>query len=285
LLSIPRDLWVDIPGHGVYSGWNRINAAFNTGPSVLVQTIEDNLKIPIDHYAAVNFAGFANMVNALGGIYLDFRDPVYDQYSGLNIETRGCQLINGSQALALVRSRHLYYYAGTGPAPAYPEYNWSYDGLSDFSRIRRQDAFFRAVINRAKSEVGITNVLSLLNFLRAVASNLTVDTAFRGNLRSLAFEFRNANTKDLHTEVLPTYGLTVNGNEVLGEAQPYGSQMITRLLESGSTAPRHHGTATSQPGHGGAPAATTTTSTPSGSVVFDTPTADPEPWNPVPCHS
>ena len=68
VLSIPRDLWVNIPGDvpGI-SGMNRINAAFNSGPDLLIETIEQDLGIPINHYMSVDFPGFSGMVDALGG--------------------------------------------------------------------------------------------------------------------------------------------------------------------------------------------------------------------------
>ena len=110
VLSIPRDLWVDIPGNTPnISGMNRINAAYNSGPDLLVQTIEQVLGIPINHYASVGFDGFSGMVNALGGITMDFPTAVKDQYTGLDVTQTGCQVVNGTTALQLVRSRHLYY--------------------------------------------------------------------------------------------------------------------------------------------------------------------------------
>ena len=134
VLSIPRDLWVDIPGNvGGISGMNRINAAFNSGPDLLVQTIEQDLGIKINHYASVSFPGFSGMVNALGGITMDFPTAVKDAYTGLRVTQTGCQVVNGTVALQLVRSRHMYYMNSDG--------NWEYDGLSDFSRIQRQDQF------------------------------------------------------------------------------------------------------------------------------------------------
>ena len=106
ILSIPRDLWVDIP---------------------------------VNHYVAVDFPGFQGMVDALGGITMDFPTEVKDQFSGLHITTPGCQVVNGATALELVRARHLYYMQ---------DGYWNYDGQSDFSRIQRQDAFFRAVLDK-----------------------------------------------------------------------------------------------------------------------------------------
>ena len=105
MLSIPRDLWVDIPGNDSnISGMNRINAAYDSGPDLLIQTIEQDLDIPINHYMAVDFPGLTGMVNALGGVTMSFPTPVKDQYTGLNISTVGCQVVNGTTALELVRS-------------------------------------------------------------------------------------------------------------------------------------------------------------------------------------
>ena len=115
MLSIPRDTWVTIPGNVQYiSGQNRINAAFNSGPSLLVQTILQDFHIPINYFVEVNFPGLESMVNAIGGIHLDFKDPLRDRengqnMTGLRILTTGCQVVNGTQALALVRSRNLQY--------------------------------------------------------------------------------------------------------------------------------------------------------------------------------
>jgi LCP family protein required for cell wall assembly len=226
LMSIPRDLWVDIPGDesGV-SGYNRINAAFNNGPDLLIQTIETDLGIPINYYAEVGFPGFASIVNALGGIYMNFPDKVYDDYSQLKITQTGCQLINGSQALALVRSRHLYY------LPAGDNY-YQYDGESDFSRIQRQDAFFRAVITRAHEQV--TNPLALNSFVGAATSDITVDPTLKSQLLSLAEHFSTASVNSLQTETLPTTETQNSAGDVLDEAQPYDDQMIEQFLNFGS---------------------------------------------------
>ena len=86
---------------------NRINAAFNNGPDLLIQTIEQDLHIPVNHYVSVNFDGFQGMVDALGGITMNFPTEVKDSYSGLDVSQTGCQLVPGPTALELVRARHL----------------------------------------------------------------------------------------------------------------------------------------------------------------------------------
>lgn len=275
ILSIPRDVWVDIPGNvaGV-SGQNRINAAFDSGPDLLIQTIEQQLGIPINHFAEVDFPGFQGMVDALGGINLDFPVPVKDAYSGLRVTTTGCQLVDGAQALALVRSRHLYYYENG---------QWNYDGLSDFSRIRRQDVFFRAMLDKVNAS--LTNPLAINAFIGAAVHNLTIDsTLTAGGLFSLANTFRGLSQGDLHTETLPTIPFTTPGGaDVLQVAQPYASQMISQFLAAGT--PQQTTTTTSAPvqtpgaASPSVPSPTTSTTIPS-SVVTNT---QPEPWNPVPC--
>ncbi len=242
VLSIPRDLWVNIPGDVTdISGMNRINAAFNSGPDLLIQTIEEDLGIPINHYVAVGFPGFSGMVNALGGITMDFPTPVKDQYTGLDVTTTGCQTVNGTVALQLVRSRHLYYMDQYG--------NWDYDGQSDFSRIQRQDAFFRAVLAKVNT-LSLTNPLAVNSFVSAAVGNLTIDdTLNEGDLLHLAEQFKGLPSSHFITETLPTTAyVTSGGADVLQEAQPWADEMINTFKQLGLPTPK--------------PAPTTTTTVP-----------------------
>ena len=254
VLSIPRDLWVDIPGNtsGI-SGYNRINAAYDSGPDLLVQTVEHDLGIPINHYMAVDFPGFSGMVNALGGITMDFPTEVKDQYTGLDVTSTGCQVVNGTTALQLVRSRHLAYTNANG--------YWNYDGLSDFSRIQRQDAFFRAVLDKVH-QVGL-NPFTINAFIGAAVSNLTIDdTLTKGDLLAIVQAFRNLSSSHLMTETLPTVSYTSDGGAAaLKEAQPYADAMITAFNQIGTLpAPAHRTTSTTT---------TTTTTIPHGQVAVD----------------
>jgi LCP family protein required for cell wall assembly len=230
VLSIPRDLWVDIPGDTTgISGMNRINAAFNSGPDLLIQTIEQDLSIPINHYASVDFPGFSGMVSALGGVTMDFPTAVKDQYSGLDVTTTGCQVVSGTTALELVRSRHLYYKNAEG--------DWEYDGQSDFSRIQRQDAFFRAVL--AKLSATGLDPLTINAFLGAAVTNLTIDdTLTKSDLFNLAQVFKGLPSSHLITETLPTTSFVTDGGaDVLQEAQPYAQNMISAFNAIGTTPP------------------------------------------------
>lgn len=227
MLSIPRDTIVDIPGNTPgASGENRINVAFDHGPSLLVATIQKDFGIPINHYVEVNFQGFSGIVDALGGIYLDFSTPVKDKMSGLDITKKGCQRLDGAQALSLVRSRDEYYLASDG--------SWSYDGMGDWSRIRRQDAFFRAVLDRAHS--GFTNPVTLNSFIGATVHDVTIDdTLSESALFDLATQFHGVGQGSLTTEVLPTKPQVLNGADVLEPAQPFDSQMIAKFLAFGTS--------------------------------------------------
>jgi LCP family protein required for cell wall assembly len=219
VISIPRDLWVNIPGNisGV-SGMNRINAAFDSGPDLLIQTIEQDLNIPINFYMSVNFPGFSSMVDALGGVDMSFPTAIKDAYTGLDVTTLGCQNINGVTSLQLVRARHLYYMDSYG--------DWVSDGQSDFSRIQRQDAFFRAVL--AKVNIEDTNPLALNGFISAAVGNITIsDTLSKSDLFHIATEFKGLQSSHLITQTLPTTEFVTDGGaDVLLAAQPYADQQI-----------------------------------------------------------
>ena len=179
VLSIPRDTVVTVAGDTNEIGkYNRINATYNSGPDQLVQTIEANFGIPIEHVVQVDFAGLRGAVDAIGGIHVDFPYPAKDAYTGLNVTQTGCQLLNGGYSLALARSRHYQYYRNG---------YWQYDGTSDFGRIQRQNAFLKAVINQAETKY---NPLTLNAFVGSVVQGVTVDSTFTvSDLISLARSF------------------------------------------------------------------------------------------------
>jgi LCP family protein required for cell wall assembly len=238
MLSIPRDTWVTIPGNVEYiSGQNRINAAFNSGPSLLVQTILQDFHIPINYFVEVNFPGLQNMVNAIGGIRLNFKDPLRDREyvngqatnpTGLRILKTGCQVVNGTQALALVRSRNLQYeIKGV----------WYNDYGSDFTRIRNQQAFFRAVIRQLNAE--ITNPVAVTGFINAAVHDLTIDqTLSEGTMFDLATEFHNFPSGSLKAVTFPTVGpyITSGGADVLLPAAAADDVVIKNFLAFGTTA-------------------------------------------------
>jgi anionic cell wall polymer biosynthesis LytR-Cps2A-Psr (LCP) family protein len=209
VLSFPRDLWVSIPGHGM----NKINAAFEGGingggPQLTANTVTALTGIPIDHYLYVDLQGFQDVVNKLGGVdmcipaynvntpglvqaptatggetqvYVDEDAHIVDLFTGLDI-LPGCQSLDGTKALAYVRSRHL---------PC--------DLIPDFARIGRQQQFMRSVINQMLQPAQLARALGLVG---PVLASLHRDRGFTpsdlvylvGQLRGLstgAVEFRS----------------------------------------------------------------------------------------------
>lgn len=101
LVSLPRDSYLAIPGHGK----NKLNAAFAFGgPSLLVQTVEQATNVHIDHFAQIGFAGFAGVVDAIGGVDMCVDKAMKDPKAGIDLQP-GCQTLDGPKALGYVRTR------------------------------------------------------------------------------------------------------------------------------------------------------------------------------------
>ena len=106
LLSIPRDLFIP---NARSSGANKVDAGLSEGLTQVVAAVEEDFGIPIQHAVSLNFDQFANIVDSLGGINLSFPDSVFDAESGLNVQAAACVHLDGTQALQVVRARHLQY--------------------------------------------------------------------------------------------------------------------------------------------------------------------------------
>ncbi|HYA69028.1 MAG TPA: LCP family protein, partial [Acidimicrobiales bacterium] len=197
ILDIPRDTLVTMSGTPSSEGTiNRINVPFGTSADALVQTIQNTFGIPITHYVEIDFFGFEGAVDSIGGVYLDFPYPAKDAYTGLDVTQPGCQLLDGSSALAVARSRHYEYFE---------DGYWHYDPTSDFGRIERQDAFLRALINRAESQY---NPFTLNAFLGSVVHDVTIDNTFSlPTLLSLSQRYHAFSSSDLRSYTLPTYSV------------------------------------------------------------------------------
>lgn len=201
LLSIPRDLLIPIADLGRQ---DKINAAFSGGPGRVAKTIEQNFGIPINHYLLIDFNGFKNIVDALGGIRVDFPFPSRDMdnqghnLSGLDIRRVGCQRLNGTQALALARSRDFSYLR---------DGRWHWDPNGDLGRVRRQQAFLQGVLKKGLSQ-GLTNPLKANGFIGAVVGDLTKDKGMKiSEIVSTAARFRSFSPSALETYTVPTQAL------------------------------------------------------------------------------
>ena len=283
IVSIPRDTVVTMlpPDSEQFGTYNRINSSYNSGANQLVKTITANLGIPINHVVQVDFSGFENAVNALGGIYLNFNYPAKDSYSGLDITTPGCQLLGGFQALAVARARHYEYYANG---------YWQYDPTSDFGRIERQDTFIRALMDSAKSKV---NPLTVNVFIGSIHEGVSIDDGFSFNqLIGLALTYHSFNPADLQSQTLPTVPSNAFGalGDVLTVDQPAAQQLLVNVFGSSLIAPTNP-----PPDENGVPqpppTVTPTTTAPSTaaqpatgtSVAPTTTTTTAPPYNPTVC--
>lgn len=176
VVSIPRDSWVTIPGEGK----NKINAAFSLGgPSLYVKTIESLTGIRIDHLAMIDFEGFEQLTNALGGVNIDVGA------GGHCTEAVGPQKMNGAEALEYVRQRKCL------------------QG-GDFDRVKRQQNFLRQLMGKTLSGGTFKSPGKLNGVLNAVTRNLSVDEEWStGDMRGLALSLRGLRSSDVKFMTAP----------------------------------------------------------------------------------
>jgi LCP family protein required for cell wall assembly len=153
LISIPRDSYVNIPGHG----YNKINAALAYGgANLLIQTVENVTGLKIDHYMGIGFGGLVAVVNKIGGVQICLKTAINDSYSGVHLSA-GCHDLTGDQALAFVRDRHSF-------------------ATEDLQRIQDQRVFISALLKKATSPGVYLNPFTALPFGSTAASSMSVDT-------------------------------------------------------------------------------------------------------------
>ena len=217
LVSFPRDLWVAIPGHGM----SKINAAFAYGGAQLtIRTIEQDFDIPISHYLEVDFAGFRDIVNAIGSVPIYFPTPARDIKSGLAISTPGCHDLNGGDALAYVRSRY-YQYLSHG--------RWQYDPTSDLGRIKRQQYFIRS-LSRAAIKTVFSHPLRVNKVLDKTVKSLSRDKLLGAkDLGRLALAFRDTDPTAFPMYTLPATPSTVDRQSVLLLSAAQAAPTLNRL--------------------------------------------------------
>jgi LCP family protein required for cell wall assembly len=239
ILSFPRDLWVHIPGRGT----DKINSAFaggvdGSGPEMMAKTIFELTGLKINHVLYVDLAGFEGLVNTLGGvemcipaenvntpgyvetetadgqisyIYYSEQGHIVDPRTGLDVMP-GCQTLQGDQALAFVRTRHLRCDAA---AP-------------DFYRIGRQQQFLRAVINRLLQPAELAK---LPGQIKPILSNLRRDDALNpADLAYLVGQLRGISTGAAEFRSVPGYAATENGLDVI-KMDPSAEQIFKAIRE------------------------------------------------------
>ncbi|HEY8546323.1 MAG TPA: LCP family protein [Acidimicrobiales bacterium] len=187
MLSIPRDLWVTNAATGENG---RINGTYNQGPANLINTISQNLGIPIHRYIEVDFVSFAGLVDGLGGVTIEFPHPARDPKSGLNVTQSGQVELDGQQALAYVRSRN-YIENVDGREVT--------DPTGDLGRITRQQAFLRAVFSKLSHS---NNPWAMARTASNVSKGLRIDDDMSlWNAIQFAWRLRGLQPEPLKLEV------------------------------------------------------------------------------------
>ncbi|MCD2187831.1 LCP family protein [Actinomycetospora soli] len=187
VVSIPRDSWVSIPGRGM----NKINAAYSWGgPSLLVQTVESLTRVRVDHFAVIDFAGFAQMTDAAGGI--DVTVGQATNFGGVAVPA-GPQHLNGTQALSYVRERK------------------SLPG-GDFDRVRRQQNALRALATSAISSGTLSSPTQAYGLADSLATWVGVDDTFSANdLRAFVWGLRDLRASNIDFLTAPVTGTGTEG--------------------------------------------------------------------------
>jgi LCP family protein required for cell wall assembly len=172
LVSLPRDSYVQIPGHG----WNKLNAAYSFGGSkLLAQTVQNATGLRIEHYMGIGFGGLVNVVDSVGGVTMCFRHPLHDAASGLHLK-KGCQTLSGGQALSFVRTRHQF-------------------SSQDLQREQNQRVFIKALLSKMTSTGVMFNPFSAVPAALGTADSVIVDDGTHlNNLMSVAFALRQPET-------------------------------------------------------------------------------------------
>ncbi|WP_030324899.1 LCP family protein [Streptomyces sp. NRRL B-3229] len=209
LISLPRDSDVEIPtfvgseSGKTYKGTGRhvkLNAAYaEDGPELLVRTVEFNTGLRIDHYVEIGFAGFASIVDAVGGVEIDIDKGFKDKYSGADFKS-GKQTLNGDQALAFVRTRHAF-------------------AASDLQRTKNQQKFLAALAHQVATPGTVLNPFKLYPTLGAGLDSLIVDKDMGlYDLGSMFFAMKGVNGGDGTSLNMPISGST-GGNLVWDKAK------------------------------------------------------------------
>jgi LCP family protein required for cell wall assembly len=210
LVSFPRDAWVPIRGHGNA----KLNAAFSFGgPPLLIATIERLTGVRIDHFAILDFEGFRSMTDALGGVTVRVTRTVWAPAQKV-LWPAGTHHLDGVRALDFVRQRR------------------NLPG-GDLGRIKRQQAFLKALAGQVVDKGTLANPLKLNAFLEASTRAVSVDESLTiSRLRSLALQFRSVRAGDLVFVTAPVAGMGTEGRQSVVYLDRAKGQPLYRALRT-----------------------------------------------------
>lgn len=186
VVSLPRDSYVPIPGHG----HGKINSSYSPkaypdgGPSLTVKTVQQATGVHVDHYMEINFLGVLKIVDALGGVQICTPKPMVDKASGIHLSA-GKHMLNGKQSLQYVRTRHTY-------------------ADQDLGRMQAQQKFLSALLNKAISTGTLTSPSKMTHFLNATLASIRADSGFSASaIRKLASQMSGVTTDDVAFTTVP----------------------------------------------------------------------------------
>lgn len=183
VMSIPRDSWVEVPGHGQA----KINAAFSYGgPTLMIQTVEQLTGVRVDHFAVADFESFAAITDAMGGVRVTLDKDL--TVGGTTVPAGKQQLLTGDQALRWVRERKTL-------------------ARGDFDRVQRQQAWIRSMVARMRNEGTLSNPVKSVPFLKAVGDSVATDPGLDdGVMTQLQNMAKNLASTDITFLTVPTHG-------------------------------------------------------------------------------
>ena len=211
LISVPRDSYLRIPGHGR----NKVNAAYAIGgPKLLAQTLEQATGLPIDGYVEIGFGGFAGVVDSLGGVEVCVKRDIKDKKAHIDLK-KGCQTLDGKNALGYVRARY-------------------FDPKGDLGRAERQRQFLGAVMKKAATPATVVLPWRWWNFTHTAASSVVVgeDTSLVDTSRILS-TMRKVSSDEALSLVVPlssTNTTTRAGSSVIWDDKR-ATSLFTMLRE------------------------------------------------------
>jgi LCP family protein required for cell wall assembly len=215
-ISIMRDLWVDIPGHGAA----KVNAALSLGGlPLMTKTVETLLGAHIDHTVMLDFQGFAALTDALGGVDVDVKQPFTATADDKVYFPAGVNRLNGRQALAFVRERHAFA-----------------DG--DYQRVRNQQTFLKAVMAKIAARGQLADRDTVRKLVTTVLPHVTLDASFTlKSMEDLAYSLRTTAPGRAVFFTLPTAGTgTSRDGQSIVLQDPAATAAVSAALGSGTLA-------------------------------------------------
>jgi LCP family protein required for cell wall assembly len=189
MVSLPRDLRVEIPGYGT----DKLNAAYSVGGAKLtIQTVKQFTGMNIHHFVEINFASFQDIVDTLGGVKIYVDRPLQDERSGLDIPEAGCIKMDGEVALSYVRARYI-------------------DPTADLGRIERQQLFIRTLLRKVKSLGFLLNPFKWTGLSEVIGKGVRYDKGVDLNLaRGVANKLAGSD-EDVDFRIVPNFPEYIGG--------------------------------------------------------------------------